>query len=133
MKTKNIVMNLVIGALAVVFAAALFSFCREMIDYGRTYTYKEQNFLYSLEEKNYTRMVEMMYDNETAGVLLTPTYKECYAIARYYEAATYYKAYLEAGDEVRAAGKKEIMNEQLSYMGELSYAAEDIKKELGLE
>lgn len=126
-------MNLVIGILALVFAAALFSFCREMIDCGRTYTYKEQNFLYSLEEKNYANLVEMMYDNESAGVSMTQTYQECYAIARYYEAATYYKAYLMAGDEERAAKKKEIMNKQLSYMGELSYAAEDIKEELGLE
>ena len=105
----------------------------EALDYYKDYHPKEESFLYALEDGDYSRMVEMMYRNEVAGVETSEIYEECYAIARYYEAATYYKAYKNAGDIPRASEKKELMKKQIALMGELSGYAEDIDKMLELE
>lgn len=93
---------------------------------------KEESFLYSLQQKEYAAMVEMMYRNQAMDVKSNATFEECYAVAKYYEAATYYKAYKFDGNQELAMKKKAIMDEQILQMGELSYAAEDIDTLLGI-
>ena len=133
MKIKNTVINIVIGILCFVFVIVSFFTFAEAMDYYRDYHPKEDSFLYAIEDGDYSRLVEMMYRNEAAGVETSEIYEECYAVARYYEAATYYKAYKNAGDMPRAVEKKEIMEKQIPLMGELSGCAEDIDKMLKLE
>ena len=132
MKIKNLGMNLCIGFLSFVFVVSLFFLGQEVISYHTNYYPEEDSFLYSLQQQDYAYMVEMMYRNQAANVKTNTTYEECYAVAKYYEAATYYKAYELDGNRELAENKKEIMNEQLLRMGELSYAAEDINTILGI-
>ena len=132
MKIKNLVMNLSIGFLSFVFVVSLFFLGQEVISYRTNYHPEEDSFLYSLQQQEYAYMVEMMYRNQSAGVKTNSTYEECYAVATYYEAATYYKAYKADGNETLAQEKKEIMQEQILRMGDLSYAAEDINMILGI-
>ena len=133
MKIKNTIINIIIGGLCFVFVILSFITFAEAMDYHRDYHPGEDSFLYAIEDGDYSRLVEMMYRNEVAGVETSEIYEECYAVARYYEAATYYKAYKNAGDMTRAQEKKQIMEGQISRMGELSGCAEDIDKMLKLE
>lgn len=133
MKIKNTIINIVIVGLCFVFGILSIVTFTEAMDYYRDYHPGEDSFLYAIEDGDYSRMVEMMYLNEAAGVETSEIYEECYAVARYYEAATYYKAYKNAGDMARAQEKKQIMERQISRMGELSGCAEDIDKILKLE
>ena len=132
MKIKNLVMNLCIGFLSFVFVVSLFFLGQEVMSYHTNYYPEEDSFLYSLQQQEYAYMVEMMYRNQAANVKTNTTYEECYAVAKYYEAATYYKAYKLDGNQELAEDKKEMMDEQLLRMGELSYAAEDINTILGI-
>ena len=75
-------------------------------------------------------MVEMYYSNGSIGARADEELQQYYAIARYYEAACWYRAY---------AGRKEAaryladMTAAERDMGELSFVAEDIRTRLGLE
>ena len=133
MKIKNTVVNIVIGILCFVFVILSFITLAEVMDYHRDYYPQEDSFLYTIEDRDYSRLVEMMYRNEAAGVETSEIYEECYAVSRYYEAATYYKAYKNAGDEIRADENRDIMDAQIVLMGDLGYSAQDIDKMLELE
>lgn len=94
------------------------------------YTYKERTFLYDVEYGEYDRMLEKMYTNEAFGVKPTKTMEECYAVARYFEAASYEIACRQDGQIERADQYLEIMEEQKEKMGEFSYVTEDIQNKL---
>lgn len=130
MKSRKIVLNVIIGFLCLVFVISLGAFVSQIADYNRSYHSDESSFLYAMQEQDYVRMVEMMYRNLAADVESNETFEECYAVARYYEAATYYKAYIEAGNRELAEEKEDIMEEQVLLMGDLSYAAKDIDEKL---
>lgn len=133
MKIKNIVLNVIIAVLCFILVVMLAVFVQQIFDYNRNYYPDETSFLYAVQEQDYPRLVDMMHRNQAAGVKTSDTYEECYAVARYYEAATYYKAYREAGNQKLASEKENIMKEQLLLMGQLSYAAEEINRKLGLQ
>ena len=57
---------------------------------------------------------------------------EYYGVAKYFEAASYYKIYQESGDTVRANYQKEKMDAALEEMGDLSAEAERIKEKLDI-
>ena len=57
----------------------------------RTYTVSEDSLLYALEDGRYGDLTESYHRNLVSDVKATDTMKECYAIARYYEAAIDYK------------------------------------------
>ena len=133
MNIKNMLSNIVIGALCLVFVVSAFYMVREVIGYNTSYHPEESSFLYSIQQQDYANLVQMMYRNEAADVETNATYEECYAVARYYEAATYYKAYKNAGDEKAAAKKLEIMEKQVLLMGDLAYVADDIDEKLELQ
>lgn len=133
MKSKKIIFNILIAFLCLVFVILTSAFVFQIADYSGSYPSDESSFLYSCREQDYVRMVEMMHRNQAADVKSNDTLEECYAVAAYYEAATYYKAYLKAGDHDLAMKKKKIMDEQAALMGDLSYVAEDIDKKLELD
>ena len=126
-------MNMGIGILSLVFVISLFFMVTEVVSYLDTYYPKEDSFLYSLQQQDYARMVDMMYQNQALDVKSSTIYEECYAVAKYYEAAGYYKAYMLSGNQDLAYKKKEIMEQQRSFMGDLFYAAEDIDSVLGIK
>ena len=99
----------------------------------RGYTYKESTFLYDVEYGQYDRMLEKMYTNESFGVKPTKTMEECYAVARYFEAASYEIACRQDGQIERADQYLKIMEEQEEKMGDFYYVIEDIHKKLKKE
>lgn len=134
MKSKgwNVVANIVIGCLCLVFVVLFFVTVKQFADAGRVYTRSEDSMVYYIQNGDYESMLRGTYMNEIHGVWASDTMKECYAVAHYYEAATLYKAYEKAGKNELAAEKKKSMEEQEALMGELSFAAEDIREELGI-
>ncbi len=134
MKNKglNLITNVIIGFLCFVFVILLFFVIDQVRDAGKVYTRSEDLMVYNIQSGDYDSMIRGAYINEMYGVKASETMKECYAVAHYYEAASLYKAYEAAGKVEKAAEKKCIMEEQEALMGELSFAAEDIRKELGI-
>lgn len=107
-------------------AVAGFSLAEEMRDAG----VGEDSFLWQLESGNYPSMVEMMYLNKACKVKATETMKECYAVAEYFEAASYQKAYQRDGQEEKAAYYEKKMEDCRTRMGTLTFAADDIERVL---
>ena len=133
MKSKKIILNAIIVFLCLIFVIVSGVFISQMVDYNRSYHPDESSFLYACQEQDYVRMVNMMHRNLAAGVKSSDTMEECYAVAEYYEAATYYRAYFIAGNHDKAMKKKQIMDEKAALMGDLFYVAEDINKKLELD
>lgn len=134
MKTiKDHIFNIMIGILCVVLVITTFVTVGNFLDNMRIYTYDEEDFLYCIQSENYYEMVGYMHNNEVNEVKVTKGMEECYAVARYYEAASMYKAYQAVGRNSEAKEQKDIMQEQMDAMGELSYAVEDIDKQLELK
>ena len=127
-----LVMNIVIIALCLV----LFG--------GTIYMFKQLNYAFSrpvqtswlesnVRNENYAYLVANYHQDEVYGGLISGTKKECYGVAKYFEAASMYKAYLESGDTERAAREKERMDEAYEEMGEWNIAADSIREKLRLE
>lgn len=97
-----------------------------------TYHYSEDSFYYRLEDGNYASMVEMYYMNEAGDVPVTGDLKEYYGIAKYFEAASYYKMYLETGDHTHAETQKQKMEAALAEMGDFASVKKDINNKLNI-
>ncbi len=125
-KTFRLVTNIVI----IVFAFFIILFTGmgilEMIDGMRTYTVSEDSMLYALEDGRYGDLVSDYHRNMAADAKSTETMEECYAIARYYEAAIDYKLAVQENDTALQQTAKEKMETAASEMGALSYAKEEI-------
>ena len=88
--------------------------------------YDADSFYYRLSDGDYGAMVEMYYLNEAYNVEPDEELNMYYGAARYFEAASWYKAYIEAGDDARAAAYRLTMDEAEAQMGALSMVAGDI-------
>ncbi len=132
MKNKEKLLNIVIVFLSVAIVVTAFAVFNEYMSYKNMDVHTEEEFFINLSHQDYDTMVWYMYSNEASGVTPTRDMKNMYAVARYYEAAFLYKAYAENGDTTAAEEKKQIMDEQVSLMGEFSYAKADIDTLLGL-
>lgn len=130
---KEHIFNIIIGILCVVLVSTAWSAGSDFIRYMKGYAYDEEDFLSCIRIEDYSSMVEYLYKNEVNDVKTTAGMEECYAVARYYEAASMYKAYKAVGRNTEAEKKKQVMDEQITEMGELSYIAEDIVEYLELD
>lgn len=104
----------------------------EMADGMRLYTVSEDSFIYALEDGRYGDLVQSYHRNLVSDVKATNTMKECYAIARYYEAAFDYKLAVQEKDVELQQTLKEKMETAANEMGALSYAKKEINELLGL-
>ena len=104
----------------------------EMADGMRLYTVSEDSFIYALEDGRYGDLVQSSHKNLVSDVKATNTMKECYAIARYYEAAIDYKLAVQEKDAELQQTLKEKMETAANEMGALSYAKKEINELLGL-
>lgn len=127
---SNIFVGIVIFILSFMLVINISRFVKELQDSIGGYKTSEDHLLYYVQEGNYARMVERIQMNEFLGVKPSQTMKECYAIARYYEAATFYKAFIENNNLEKAAGKKEIMDQQEQLAGEMKYIINEINESL---
>lgn len=131
-KKKLVVLNilLVVAACCLVIMA-----CQvvEEILWELTYSdVSESSILYALEDEEYGRMVEMYYSNCGVDGEEDKALQEYYGVAKYYEAAFFYKLYLEDGDEEAAKAQKEAMDAAAMQMGDFSFVKEKIDTKLGL-
>ena len=105
----------------------------EMIDSLRSYTISEDSLVYTLQDGRYGTLVSYYHKNMAANVKPTETMEECYAIARYYEAAIDYKLAIQENDLELNQTIKEKMETASKEMGALSYAEKEINELLGIE
>ena len=128
----TLVMNIVIifvCVLLVLVGSVAFSSLRDAFSPW----YTEDSMYYSLDDGSFYRMVEGYHMNVQEGVEGNRTMQEYYGVAKYYQAASMYKAFLEIGDEERAARELERMEETRKEMGEWIVAEQEMKEQLGLE
>ena len=131
-KTFRLVTTIIIVILA--FFTILFTGMGivEMIDGMRSYTVSEDSMIYALQDGRYGELVSDYHRNMAANAKSTETMEECYAIARYYEAAIDYKLAVQENDSKLLENSEKLMKESAAQMGALSYAEKEIKNLLGL-
>lgn len=111
-------------ALVLAFIFAVSSF-RDALSLG----YDADSFYYRLSDGDYGAMVEMYYENESLGIRPDEELQPYYAIARFFEAACWYRAY-EGREE--AEGYLSRMREAEADMGELRFVADEIRAALSV-
>ena len=131
-KTFRLVTTIIIVILA--FITILFTGMGivEMLDGMRSYTVSEDSMIYALQDGRYGELVSDYHRNMAANAKSTETMEECYAIARYYEAAIDYKLAVQENDSELLENSEKMMKESAAQMGSLSYAEKEIKNLLGL-
>ena len=130
-KTFRLVTTIIIVVLA--FFTVLFTGMGlvEMIDGMRSYTVSEDSMIYALQDGRYGDLVSDYHRNMAAEAKSTETMEECYAIARYYEAAIDYQLAVQENDSELLENSEKIMKESAAQMGALSYAEKEINDLLG--
>ena len=130
-KTFRLITTLIIVILA--FFTLLFTGMGivEMIDGMRSYTVSEDSMIYALQDGRYGDLVSDYHRNMAANAKSTETLEECYAIARYYEAAIDHKLAVQENDQELLETSEKIMKECAAQMGSLSYAEKEINNLLG--
>lgn len=131
-KTFKTVTNILIVVLA--FFIILFTGMGifEVIDGMRVYTVSEDSMLYALEDGRYGDLVADYHRNMVSDADATETMEECYAIARYYEAAIDYKLAVQENNSELLEKSASAMETSAKEMGELSYAKDEIDSLLGI-
>lgn len=126
------VLDIIIGVLCVfiVLAAVL---AIGMFKESWSYSYETDSFYYRLQDEAFGQMVEMYYTNEAAGVKADEELQQYYGVAKYFEAASYYKAYQDVEDGQQMLKYQEKMELAEEEMGELDFLSEKIYEKLGIE
>lgn len=129
---KIIILNIVIGVL-VFFLLITGVYALEEFSYEFDNGYKEESFLYRIKDERYNEMVRMYHENEAYGKEFDEEGQEYYAIAKYYEAASFYKTFSEAGDTMRTERYLEKMQKAEEEMGAMSFVKDKIDEKLGIQ
>lgn len=116
MKIKNMVLNIVMVGLCFSLIWGICSFLMEVRDYHSMYDRREKDFLYAVQDKEYSHLWEISNEMRIRDKELSKL-EEYFAVADYYEAALYYKAYEENGEKVKAEEKRQMMEEAQGKMG----------------
>ena len=130
-KTRNNICNFIIIILSIIFFTLVVVLCKEVFN-RRYYTTDANSFYYDINDGRYTDMVISTEENRAIGVKETKELKSCYAVADYFEAASYYKAYDENSKKEVADNYLETMKDCIKNMDDLEYAADDIDGKLGI-
>lgn len=126
-KSRGIfLLDVIIAVLSVALVgAAVFavSGLRDSLDLA----YDADSFYYRLSDGDFGTMVEMYYDNESIGAKADEELQQYYAVARFYEAACWYRAYEGRGEAARYLADMESAARD---MGSLAFLAEEIAEQL---
>lgn len=95
--------------------------------------YDTSSFSYDLGYKDYSGMVYKYYQNKVADYQGNREIQEYYGVARFYEAATIYKAYATMEDSANMTFFKNKMKLAEAEMGDWIILKDDIMKELEIE
>lgn len=127
-----LIMKGVIGALCIVLFALVGVMIENLHD-AFSNRISENALRSRVEYGKYALLVDHYHQNVSSGATGNETEKEYYGVAKYYEAASFYKAFSAAGDTERAAREKQKMDAAYEEMGGWQIAKEAIDAELGIE
>ncbi len=125
-KQFRIITNVAIGILAYILIMVIGMTIFSVSDDFKPYTASEDSMIYSLQDNRYSDLVRYYHQNTALGVKPTKTMEECYAVARYYEAAIDYQLAVQEKDSTLKKKAAEIMAEAAKEMGDFSYAMGEI-------
>ncbi len=125
------ILDVMIAGLTV-FLMFMIGFAVEEATYDNN-LYDENSFYWRLESEEYASMVNMYYMNVAEDKENARDLQEYYGVAKYFEAATNYKMYVEAGKSELAEAAYEQMEEAYEQMGDFSIVKGKIDAKLGLE
>lgn len=124
-------LNILIVLLGIVFVAIVFSTIKEFLSLSDN-GYSIDSFYARTNEADYAPLPEMYHINEAEQVEANTQLQEYYGVAKYVEAASYYRMYSENKDIQRAETYREKMEQALSQMGVYSSLSDQINTKLGL-
>lgn len=125
-KRFQLISNIVIGILAFLLALTIFLTVFAVSDELKTYSADEDSLIYSLQDGRYYDLVRNYHRNQALNAKTSKNMEECYAIARYYEAALDYQLALLAEDTAQQKDAEERMSQAANEMGDFSYAKKEI-------
>ncbi len=96
-------------------------------------TYSENTMYYRLDDGDFYQMVEGYHMNLQEGHKASAEMQEYYGVAKFYEAASMYKAFYETGDIERAARELEKMNLARPEMGGWAMVETKILEQLDIK
>ena len=111
-------MDLMVVFLAVILTIELIAIAGFTFSFMET-GHKTSAFLRRIQDQEYQKCVEYYYENEANGVEPDEELKECYGVAKYYEAAWQRMRYLAAGEQELAEAEAAKMTAAEEEMGEL--------------
>ena len=97
-----LIMKGVIGILCIILLASTAVMIENLHD-AFTNRISESTLRSRVEYGNYAPLVDHYHQNVAAGITGNKEEKEYYGVAKYYEAASFYKAFSTVGDTGRAA------------------------------
>jgi len=129
---KLLILNIIIVILAIVMVNVLWAVGDEALYCFAAYENKESSFYYAIESGSYDRIVYMYHENVVNGYEDKSDLEESHGVAKYFEAAFFYKMFEEAGDAQRAQVQKTAMEEATLQMGEMTFLADQINEKLDI-
>ena len=135
MKKNNVfstVLTIVMVIECLLLVVTAFVFWDELT-YEFNWYWDENHFIYCIEDERYGDMVSGYYSNELSGRISTRGLRECYGVAKYYEAALWYNAYEIVGDTAKSAIYAEKMADAYEEMGDYQFMDSKIRKKLNME
>ncbi len=124
-------LNKIIIGLCIIIVVSGFNFFLEYKITSWTYEPDPDSLLWYISDQDYNSLSDRLlryYHNNPQGQL-----KECLAVANYYKNTAFYKMHEEVGNDEKAKIFLDLMTENIRDMGDLSFATDDINKELGVE
>ena len=118
-------MDLMVVFLAVILTIELIAIAGFTFSFMET-GHKTSAFLRRIQDQEYQKCVEYYYENEANGVEPDDDMKECYGVAKYYEAAWQRMRYLTSGEQELAKEAEAGMEAAAKEMGELQPVRERI-------
>ena len=118
-------MDLMVVFLAVILTIELIAIAGFTFSFMET-GHKTSAFLRRIQDQEYQKCVEYYYENEADGVEPDDDLKECYGVAKYYEAAWKRMQYLASGKQALAKEAEAGMEAAAEEMGALQPVRERI-------
>jgi len=132
-RVKELIANIVLIALSIILGLSLIGLLAEMRWVGFDYSHDESDLWYYIDKEYYAQVVDYKWENVALGVEKTEELEQCYAVADYFEAASYYKAALYNNDVEKMDEYVDKMQEAYSKLDDVAYLAENINAKLGIE
>ena len=122
-----LITTILMVVLTVTFIVLLSSLLSYLLRTSDSYHEEPRSFYYYVENGKYVDAVAAKNRNEAGGytVQSNKEYKEYYALADYFYAASLYKVY-SAGGDPRAEEALKTMEESAALVGDLQFAIEDV-------